>query len=410
MRTRPFLIAFSALACIAADWPQWRGPDRGGVSNETGLLKQWPKDGPELAWMFENAGSGYGSFAVVGGRVYLLGARPLEAEGDKRVEQIIALDDKGKERWKADIGPMWDFDGNQWSGGPNSTPSVDGGRIYALGTQGILVCVQADDGVEVWRKDMVNDFGGEVSSGGFGPKVRGWGFDWSPLVDGDKLICTPGGKNGLFAALDKKTGAVVWRSTGLSDACTYSSPVVAEIGGVRQYIALVQSGVVAVSAKDGSTLWEYRREEAFPDIVAPTPVVHGDSLFVTAWKGGGERIRVTADGGKFKAEAVYKKKEIASPHGGVVLMDGCLFGNHELRSWECQDFETGDLNWASKSGVVGVGSLIGADGRLYCLSADKGEVGLLEASPAGCKELGRFRCRSARSIASPTARRGRIRP
>ena len=389
MRVRLLLLSAVCVtaAVQAADWPQWRGSDRSGVSTETGLLKQWPKDGPELAWTFENAGTGYGSFAVVGGRAYVLGARPVDVVGDKRVEQIIALDDKGKERWKADVGPMWDFEGNQWSGGPNSTPTVDGDRVYALGSQGILVCVKAADGTEVWRKDLPKEFGGEVSSGGFGPEKRGWGFSWSPLVDGDHLIGTPGGKDGLFVAFDKATGDVIWRSAGLADACTYSSPVVAEIGGVRQYVALVQNGVVAVAATDGSTLWEYRREEAFPDIVAPTPVVKDNLVYINAWKGGGELIKVTAAGGKFKAESVYAQKEIASPHGGVVLMGKVLFGNHDLRSWECLDFETGAVRW--KSAALGPGSLVGADRRLYVLTAG-GEVALLDASPDAYKELGRF--------------------
>ncbi len=377
-------------AVCAADWPQWRGPDRSGVSAETGLLKQWPKDGPELAWSFDNAGSGYGSFAVVGGRVYFLGARPLEAQGGKRVEQLIALDDQGKERWKADVGPMWDFEGNQWSGGPNSTPTVDGDRVYALGSQGILVCVKAADGSEVWRKDLAKDFGGDVSSGGFGPEKMGWGFSWSPLVDGDKLIAVPGGPKGLFVAFNKADGNVLWRSDVVPDSCTYSSPVVAEIGGVRQYVAVVQTGVVGVSAKDGSKLWEYQREAAFPDIVAPTPVVKDGLVYINAWKGGGELVKVTAVDGKFKAESVYARKEIASPHGGVVLVGDCLYGNHDLRSWECMDFRTGDVKWASKGSAVGAGSLIAADGRLYVLSAERGDVALLAASPDGYQELGRF--------------------
>ena len=208
-RLRFGLVLMSLLASAwvatarAADWPQWRGPDRGGVSAETGLLKQWPKGGPELAWSFENAGTGYGSFAVVGGRAYVLGARPVDAPGAKRTEELIALDENGHEHWKADIGPMYDFEGNQWSGGPNSTPTVDGDLIFALGSQGILVCVKAADGTEVWRKDLPKDMCGEISSGGFGPEKMGWGFSWSPLVDGDKLICTPGGPKGLFAAVEK---------------------------------------------------------------------------------------------------------------------------------------------------------------------------------------------------------------
>ncbi len=206
-------------------------------------------------------------------------------------------------------------------------------------------------------------------------------------MDGDKLICTLGGSKGLFIAFDKMSGDVLWRSTGLADACTYSSPVAAEIGGVRQYIALVQTGVVGVSAKDGSTLWEHRREEAFPDIVAPTPVVKDNLIYINAWKGGGELVKVTMADGKFKAESVYAQKEIASPHGGVVRVGKCLFGNHDLRTWECMDFETGAVQW--KSAALPAGSLIEADGRLYVLTAE-GEAALLDASPDGFKELGRF--------------------
>ena len=187
---------------------------------------------------------------------------PPAAKGSKRIEQIVALDDHGKELWKADVGPMWDFKGNQWSGGPNSTPSVDGNLLFALGSQGELVCVRTADGKVKWRKNLPKDLEAEVSPGPGGVAKIGWGYCWSPLVDGEHLICTPGGAKGLFAALDKTTGNVIWRSKELTDACTYSSPIVAEINGVRQYIALMQTGVVGVSAKDGSTLWEYRARGA----------------------------------------------------------------------------------------------------------------------------------------------------
>ena len=307
-----WFVLTSCVLAVAADWPQWRGPDRSGVSKETGLLQKWPKDGPELAWTFENTGTGFGSCAVVGGRVYVLGARPADADGDKRVEQIIALDDTGRERWKADIGPMYYFEGNRWSGGPNSTPTVDGDLVFALGSQGMLVCVKADDGAEVWRKDLVKEFGAEISSGGFGPARMGWGFSWSPLVDGDRLICTPGGPKGLFVALNKTSGKVVWHSAGLTDPCTYSSPIVAEVNGVRQYIALTQTGVVGVSAKDGSTLWEHRRDNSYPDVVCPTPICKDDFVYVSAWKAGCTLLKLAPDGGKFRAEVVYDKKEIGN--------------------------------------------------------------------------------------------------
>ena len=382
-----WLILTACVLAVAADWPQWRGPDRSGVSKETGLLRKWPKGGPELDWTFENTGTGFGSCAVVGDRVYVLGARPADSDGDKRVEQIIALDETGRERWKADIGPMYYFADNRWSGGPNSTPTVDGDLVFALGSQGMLVCVKAADGAEVWRKDLVKGFGAEISSGGFGPAKRGWGFSWSPLVDGDRLICTPGGPKGLFVALNKTSGKVVWHSAGLTDPCTYSSPIVAEIDGVRQYIALTQTGVVGVSAKDGSTLWERRRDNPYPDVVCPTPICKDDFVYVSAWKAGCTLLKLAPDGGKFKAEVVYDKKAIGNAHGGVVRVDQSVYGGHDLGPWECQDFATGAIRW--QSDALGSGSLIYADGCLYCQAAD-GEVALLAASPDGYKELGRF--------------------
>ncbi len=389
MRIRLLLLAACAAACVAADWPQWRGPDRSGVSAETGLLQQWPKDGPELAWTFENAGTGYGSFAVVGGRAYVLGARPLDAVGDKRVEQLIALDDKGKERWKADIGPMWDFDGNQWSGGPNSTPTVDGDRVFALGSQGDAGLRQ--DGRR--RRGLAQGPGRRNSAPRFRPAASGRrsaagasrGRRWWTATSS---ICTPGGPKGLFVAFDKATGNVLWRSAGLADACTYSSPIVAEIGGVRQYIALVQSGIVGVAAKDGSTLWQYRREVAFPDIVASDAGRQGQPHLHQRLEG--RRRAGQCDGGRRQVQGGVgiRQKEIASPHGGVVLVDKCLYGNHDLRTWECLDFETGIVRWKSDR-AARTGSVVYAEGRLYVLTAD-GVAALLAASPDGYKELGRF--------------------
>ena len=308
--------------------------------------------------------------------------------GDKRIEQIIALDDKGHELWKADIGPMYDFGGNRWSGGPNATPTVDGDLLFALGSQGTLVCVKTADGAEVWRKDLVKEFGAEITSGGFGPAKMGWGFSWSPLVDGDHLICTPGGAKGLFLALNKTSGKVVWQSVGLTDPCTYSSPVVAEVGGVRQYIAMTQTGVVGVSAKDGSTLWEHRRDDPYPDVVCPTPICKDDFVYVSAWKAGCTLLKLAPDGGKFKAEVVYDKKEIGNAHGGVGA--GGQVGVRRPRPRPAGSARISRRGRSAGSRTaLGSGSLIYADGCLYCQAAD-GEVALLAASPDGYKELGRF--------------------
>jgi outer membrane protein assembly factor BamB len=369
----------------AADWPQWRGPDRSGVSKETGLLKTWPKEGLSPVWTFKNAGAGYSGPAVVGGKVYLMGAR----EG---TEYLLALDEKGSEIWSAKIGPLFDFKSNQWSAGPNATPTVDAGLVYGLGSQGDLICVEAAGGKEAWRKDLPKDMGAEVNPIGGGPEKMGWGYCWSPLVDGEQLVIVPGGPGGLMAALDKKTGKELWRSKDVPDQATYSSPVLLTVNGVRQYVQLTQDSVVGIAAKNGDLLWRYKRAEPFPDVVCPAPVVEGNRVFVTAWGAGGELLEVVPEGDKFKATLVWSEKEISSIQGGVVLVDKYLYGFHAERAWECQDFASGKINWVSKRGSLGAGSLIAADGMLYCLAEKngKGVVALLEANPEKYVEKGRF--------------------
>jgi outer membrane protein assembly factor BamB len=368
------------------DWPQWRGPNRDAISKETGLLKTWPKEGPALAWTYRDAGTGFTAPAVVGGNVYTMGARA-------DLELVIALDSAGRELWTAKIGPVFDFKSNVWNRGPDATPTVDGDLLYALGSQGELVCVETKTGKEVWRKNCPKDLGGEVNNVFGGPDTAkmGWGYTWSPFVDGDKLICIPGGPEGLFAALDKKTGSVLWRSKDVKDAATYASPIPADFGGVRQYLALVQSGLVGVSAKDGSVLWEHRRENDYPDVVCPTPIVQGDFVYSSVGNGGGcDLLKIEKNGSKFKATPIYSKKEIGSRQGGVILINGSVYGPHEDRAWMCQDFATGAIKWESNRRAIGIGPLVYADGRLYLVSEGKGEVVMIEASPSAYKQLAKF--------------------
>jgi outer membrane protein assembly factor BamB len=376
-------------AVSSADWPQWRGPKRDAISKETGLLKTWPKDGPELVWTFDKAGSGYAGPAVVGGKLYTMGARDND-------EYVFALDNKGQELWSARIAPVFDFEGNNWSRGPNSTPTVDGDLVFALGSQGELVCVDTA-GKEQWRKSMPKDLGGQVSGNFGGPENMEWGFTWSPLVDEDRLICVPGGPQGLFAALNKKTGEVLWQSKDVKEKVTYSSPIVATIGGVKQYIQMTQGGAVGVEPKTGDLLWEFKRENPWGDVVCPTPICQGDLIYVTAGKGGCNLIKVQPDGKKFKATEVYSEKAIANYHGGVVLVGKYVYGYHGNREWACQDFaEGGDNKWEPERNALGAGgaggSLICADGRLYCLSErdGKGVAAMLEANPEKYTEISRF--------------------
>jgi outer membrane protein assembly factor BamB len=380
------LLALLALLPAAADWPQWRGPDRSGISRETGLLKTWPAAGPRLVWEFDKTGQGYSAPAVVGGVVYAMGARGND-------EYVIAIAE-GKQKWATKIGPVHDFKSNRWSRGPNSTPCVDGDRVFALGSQGILVCVKKTDGTEVWRKDCPRQLDADIVPESGGPEKIGWGFCWSPIVDGDQLVCTPGGAKGLFAALDKTTGKVRWRSKGVPDRATYSSPIMATLAGVKQYVYPVKDGLVSVAAKDGALLWRHKRDNEYPDVVSVTPLVQGNLVTISVGYGGGscEQFKVGRSGANFKAQPVWQMNVIGNKQGGVVLVGGHLYGYHDDRNWACVDFARGTLVWPKKRGRQNVkaGSVCAADGRLYVLD-EEGTVAMLDAAPAGYKELSKFK-------------------
>jgi outer membrane protein assembly factor BamB len=379
-------IGLMASLSLAADWPQYNGPNRDNLSAEKGLLQEWPKEGPPLVWTYDAAGLGYAGPAVVGDRLYLCGAR-------EQSEYLIALDLKAsppREAWSVKLGPTFTFMGNSWGPGPRSTPTVDGGKVYALGGFGELICVEGATGAEVWRKNLPKELGAEVNPAGGGPANLGWGFAWAPLIDGDKLICVPGGPQGLFAALDKNSGKVLWRSTEVTDQAAYASPLVAELGGVRQYVQLTNAGVVAVDAATGKKLWNF--EKSFTDVVIPTPIIHDGKVYFTIGYGtaGCDLIEVKKSGDPFKATKVFSNKEMKNQHGGVVLLDGYLYGYSEKGGWICQDFKDGKVKWADKGKTLGRGSLTYADGRLYLYGEDPPTVVLAEPSPKELVEKGRF--------------------
>ena len=396
-----FRIALFGVACLGVlapairgdDWPQFRGPQRDGVSRETGLRKEWPESGPPLLWTYTKAGLGYSGPAIVGDRLYMCGGR-----GD--AEYVFALDLKNvadktvKEVWSAKIGPLFTWKGNEWNMGPNATPTVSGERLYALGGFGDLVCVEKGTGKELWRKSMPRDLGGEVNPIGGGledPTPLGWGYAWAPLVDGERLICVPGGKQGLLAALDAKSGSVIWQSKEVTDQAPYSSPVAVEIGGVRQYIQVTNGGVVGVAAKDGKRLWSYRRDPAYKDVVIATPVVHDSHIFSTVgFAQGCDLIKLVPSGNEIAVEEVFSNKAVENRDGGVVLVDGYLYGHSENQGWFCMEFKTGKMMWTAKN-KLGLGSVTYADGNLYCCSEKGGIVALVEATPKGWTEKGRFK-------------------
>jgi outer membrane protein assembly factor BamB len=368
----------------AADWPQWRGPERDDVSKETGLLKSWPASGPALLWTVSELGLGYSGPAVVGARVCILGTRGA-------AEYVFALDaQKGKEVWSTEIGPIFQWKGNSYGDGPRSTPTIDGDRLYALGGWGELMCLETATGKKVWSVNLLKGLNGHVMDTS-GPPPYGWGYAEGPLVDGDQVVCTPGGNDGLLLALDKKSGQVKWRSSEVKSKAPYSSIMVAEIGGIRQYIQLTENGVVGVSAKDGKLLWSHVK--ANKDVVIRTPIIHGNTVFTTYDFGSGsDFFQLVAQGSQIKVDKEQSNKYLKNEMGGFVLVGEHLYGYSDNKGWVCQEFKKpkNDFVWSEKR-KLGRGSLTYADGHLYCYSEDDGTAVLVEAKPTKWTEHGRLK-------------------
>jgi outer membrane protein assembly factor BamB len=356
----------TATPLLSADWPQWRGAGRTGHSPDTSILAPWPKSGPKQAWIFKDAGIGYSSFSIVGSRLFTMGAR-------QESEQVICLDaTTGKEVWATSLGPVYE---NNWGDGPRSTPTVDGDHLYALSATGILACLNIKDGTEVWKVDVVKSLGGEL---------QGWGYTESVLIDGDHVICTPGGQQGTMAALHKKTGAVVWQSSKLKGPAQYSSPIRIEVNGQPQYAQLLMNKVVGIAPKDGALLWE----TSFPGRVAviPTLLFHDNSVYATAGYGTGCQM-IKLDGAE--PEVVYEEKSITNHHGGVIVVDGKIYGHSDKGGWTCQDFLTGKIEWQDES--LGKGACTYAAGHLICVDENDGTVVLATAKPDKWQEISRFK-------------------
>jgi outer membrane protein assembly factor BamB len=383
----PRLLLFAACCgavapAHAGDWPQWRGPDRANVARETGLLQAWPSKGPPLAWTCADSGLGYSGPAIVGNRLYTMGAR-----GD--TEYVLALDpETGKEVWATEVGPTFDFKGNTWGPGPRSTPTVDGDHLYALGGQGEIVCLESASGRKLWSHNLFKEFHGFIMDNS-GPPRTGWGYVEGPLVDGDRVVCTPGGEDGLMLAFHKQTGKVLWRSKEVTDKAPYSSIIISEVGGQRFYIQMTDKGVVGINPADGRLLW--RLDEEHEDLVIRTPIFHAGLVFTTVGMGKASvLIKLTAQAGKIKAEKVYSNKNLKNELGGVVLVGEHLYGYSDGKGWVCQDLrKKGDLVWSEKR-KLGRGSVVAVDGHLICYAEEDGTVVLADAKPTRWKESGRF--------------------
>ncbi len=398
------LILTLPIALVAADWPQWRGPNRDAKSPETGLLREWPKDGPKLLWNSRevnkgaNVGRGYSSIAIAHGRIYTMGDResPTTSQDGKKAnrergDHMICLDAAtGKELWATKLSPAW-------SDGPRSTPTIDGNRAYVItpferGGQrvGLLSCVDALGGHILWQKDFLEEFGGQMQSG--------WNYSESPTIDVDKVIVTPGGKSAAMVALNKITGDVIWKCEA-PKACGagYASIVITEAAGIKQYITLMGPplGLVGVDAYTGKFLWNYSKVTNGTAAI-PTPLVSGDFVFSSSGYGtGAALLKLVSDGnGGVKAQEQYflKGNTLQNHHGGMIMVGDYIYGGHGHNDGKpfCLAWKTGKLRWGPEAGAgSGSAAVVFADEHLY-FRWDNNIVGLVEATPSGYHLVSEF--------------------
>lgn len=360
---RCFLLLIAVLVAFpsAAEWRQWRGAERNGISSETGLADSWPEGGPEKLWTVSGLGAGFSSFAVSGGRLFTQGERAGR-------QYVIAVDE-------ATGGKLWETpNGSGYSSnrgvGPRGTPTVDGDRVYALGAEGDLICLEAATGKKIWTSNLLDRF--KASN------IR-WGISESPLIDDGKVIVNPGGRNASVVALDKNDGKLIWKSQ--SDEAGYSSAVAVEAAGARQYILFTGEGAVGLLAKNGELLWRYNGATNGTANIA-TPIFHDNHVFLSSDYGAGcALLKLTADG----AEEVYFNRDMRNHYSSSVLFDGVLYG-YSSSILTAMDFKTGEVLWRDRS--VGKGQVILADGKLYLYSED-GVLGMVRAAPEGYRELAR---------------------
>ena len=361
------IVAFSTLIpAQVADWYQWRGPNRDGHSLETGLLKEWPSNGPRQLWRATGAGTGFSSFSASNGRLFTLGARD-------NVEYVIAFDAaSGKRLWEVANGRRFR---NEMGDGPRSTPTLEGDRVYAFGGSGELACLDAATGKKLWTVDVVQRFGGNTPY---------WGYSESPLIVGDRIVLNAGGRRASIVAIDKQDGKTLWQNH--NDDAAYSSPMLLRTGSLQQVVFFTGQRALAVDPRDGRLLWTYNRASNNTANIA-TPVVRGNRVFFSSDYGtGAALLEVRAAGNVASAQEVYFTRDMRNHHASSVVVGDHIYG-FSSSILVALKFDSGEMAWRDRS--VGKGSLIYADERLY-LYSEGGVVGLADATPTGYRERGRF--------------------
>ena len=365
-------------ARAGGNWPQWRGPNRDGISKETNLLQSWPEGGPAKVWTANGLGLGFSSVSIAAGRIFTMGDR-------SGAQFVIALDEQtGKELWATRVGSRHEDE----YPGPRATPTIDGDLLYTVDTDGDVVCLETATGKERWRRSMTREFGG---------RTPGWMFAESPLVDGDRVIVTPGGARAAIVALDKLTGRDIWRAAVPpgTEGAGYSSIVISNGGGVKQYVQLMSRGLVGIRATDGWFMWRYSRVANDTANIA-TPIINGDYVFSsTSYGQGSALLQLSGDGsGRVNATEKYflGGNVFQNHHGGFVLIDGVIYGGHGQSNGlpVALDLMTGRMLWDRVRGPgTGSAAVTAADGRLYFRYQD-GVMALIAADPKEYRLISSF--------------------
>lgn len=365
-----FLVSFFSTAF--ADWPQWLGPKRNNISEEKGLLKEWPENGPKMLWHTGDLGAGYSTVSICNGTIYVTGIK-------EKTGFLTAMDMAGKIKFQKPYGPEW----TKSYPSSRSTPTIDSDRAYIFSGLGGVHCLDTGTGDQVWSINVVEKFKA---------KIPGWGMAESVIIDGDKLICTPGGKDASLVALNKNTGDFIWRTEGLNSQSCYSSGIIVERADVRLVVALTVDYLVGIDIETGQVLWKYLCDDYMnPDLksfgrdsMPVSPVYYSGSVFVTGgYDMGSARFDISHDGKSI--ERAWFNYTLDCHHGGVVIVDGYIYGSNwesnTRGNWICLDFNTGkvmyETDWQGNKGSISY-----ADGMLYCYDEKKGTVALVKANPA----------------------------
>ncbi|MBW8038892.1 MAG: PQQ-like beta-propeller repeat protein [Planctomycetes bacterium] len=359
------LSLFVVNSATAEDWPQFHGPRRDNRSAETGLLKQWPTGGPELVWKAGGIGQGFATVAIIDGMIYTTGNIDKDTV-------ITAMDMSGREIWKRKNGPAY----TRSHPGSRSTPTIADGKLYNMNGDGDLICMHARTGATIWTVNMLDKFQGRMIQ---------WGISESPLIDGDNVICCPGGQEVSMAALDRDTGETRWTCRGAGDKPGYTSAMIVDYQGLRQIVTLMYDSAIGVAAETGKLLWQYPHKVRF-GVNCDMPIYHDGHVFLFGtWGRGATKLKLNVEGDDCSVEEVWRTAELDNEHGGVMIVDGYLYGqadgDHKRRHMACLELKTGKTMWTARelSGERSA-SLTFAEGMLYLVS-DRGEIGLVRPNP-----------------------------